>query len=111
MVTASTPSSSSASRSSTAGTAQHAGHKVALRAVRVGDADQLNAGQPGEHARMVRAHGADADDANPQRRVILHGLHHISVKCLPPRSSTVPTRLLARRSGAGDSNLPWVNTF
>ena len=40
--------------------AQHAGHKIALLAVGIGDADELHPGKIGKHARMVAAHDADA---------------------------------------------------
>ena len=49
------------------GAAQGAGDEIGLLAVGIGDGDQFDAGQPGEHAGMIAAHDADADDADAQR--------------------------------------------
>ena len=46
--------------------AKVAGDVLALLAVGIDDTDQLDAGQFRQHPRMVRAHHADADDADPQ---------------------------------------------
>ena len=49
--------------------AERAGHEVALLRFGVGNADQLHARKIGEHARMVAAHDADADDTDSKRLV------------------------------------------
>ena len=78
MVTASTPSCEQRVELVDRRAAEDARDQIALAAIRIGDADQLDAGQPGQHAGVVGAHDADADDADPQRRrAVLHGLHHV----------------------------------
>ena len=71
-----------------------------MRRARVGDADDLHARQVGEHTGMIAAHDPDADDAEPNRRV-LRGITHVIVH--PHRR--VPASafaLLACRPAAGD---------
>ena len=62
-----------------AGDAQGLRHEVALLLIRVADANELYARHIGEHARMVAAHDADADDADTQNslRVMCRGLPHV----------------------------------
>ena len=70
--------------------AERARDEVALGAIGIDHAHQLDAGQSGEDARVVGAHGADADHADAQRRAILHGLHHVFAKCLRPAAKRGP---------------------
>ena len=49
------------------GAAERVGDKLALLTVGIGHPDQLDAGHFRQHARMVAAHDADADNSNFQR--------------------------------------------
>ena len=91
MVMQSTLSASKALDVGDGGTAQRAGDEFGLLAVGIGDADKLGAGNAGEHARMIGAHDADADDANAQRalRAWICRLRH-ALKASPRGTSRVP---------------------
>ena len=54
--------------------------QLAMRGARIGDADDLDARQVGEHPGMVAAHDPDADHAKPNRlaRAILRGTAHLT---------------------------------
>ena len=79
MVTASTLRSSSSLDLADGLAAERAGDEIGLPAVGIGDADEFGARQPGEHARMIAAHDADADHADTQRtpRVRIYRLRHV----------------------------------
>ena len=64
-MTASTPRGSKRFQVVDRRTAQHAGDEIALGAVGIGNADELNAGKPGQNPGVVRTHCAHADDADP----------------------------------------------
>src|SRR6185437_8727647 len=68
--------------------AQGARHKFSLLAVWIGDANQFCARQSREHAGMIAAHNADADNPHTQRtlRACYCGLHHLST--VSPRPIT-----------------------
>ena len=66
MVTASTPACSNPSTSLQCGATQGPRHDVPLLTVRVGDSDKTHAGNIRQHAGMIAAHDADADDADFQ---------------------------------------------
>ncbi len=92
--------------------AEHAGHQIALAAIGIGDADELDAGQPGQNPGMIGAHGADADDADPQRCTTFYRLHH--GQTFPPDRTcpNAPEMSLARPMATGDRNLISLpNTF
>ena len=45
--------------------AHHAGDQFALRGIGIDDAGELDVGNAGQHAGMVRSHDTDADHADP----------------------------------------------
>jgi hypothetical protein len=70
------------------GAAERAGDEFAALAIGISDANQLDAGQLGKHASVVRAHDADADNADTQRAVPVHFLRltHDPKRPLLPRA-------------------------
>ena len=89
MVTASTPVADQGVGIVEGGAAERAGDEIAALAVRIGDADQLDARQLGEHAGVVRTHHADADDADAQYFV---GAHFLSLTHDPMRPLVTRSR-------------------
>jgi hypothetical protein len=51
------------------GAPERAGYLLATLAIRIGDADQLHAGQFRQHAGMIATHDADAHHADAQNTV------------------------------------------
>ena len=68
----------------TSGAADDLREQRAVRRTRIGDADDVHARQVGEDTGMIAAHDSNADDAEPNRRV-LRGTTHLSVhpRCRP----------------------------
>src|SRR4029077_6228337 len=71
--------------------AQGARHKFSLLTVWIGDANQFCARQAREHAGMIAAHNANADNPPPQRtlRACYCGLHHLSTVSPRPITSAL----------------------
>src|SRR5215831_2342166 len=81
--------------------AQCARDKLGLLAIRIGNSDQLGAGQAGKHTSMIAAHDADTDNPDTQRTLCARycRLHHLSMY---PHTPTLPLHHLARHRAAGD---------
>ena len=78
-----------------------------MAAVGVGDAEERDPGQAGQDAGVIGTHGANADDADSQRRARLNSLHHSELLPL-----NAPAKVLACPPAAGDDNLyKEPNTF
>ena len=82
----------------------HPRDKITLFTVRIGDANELNSGESGQYAGMVRTHGTHTDDADSKRRTVLHGSHHVLILAPELPTKKHPTNLVACPASAGDGN-------
>src|SRR5262249_3777579 len=82
------------------GAAERLAHRMRLGAVRVGNADEIDAGKLGKHAGMIAAHHADANDPDTQPAAGAHngGLHvNPPVRFTPALPSTAAAPRRPRR--------------
>ena len=90
------------------GAAERAGDKLALLVIGIDHADELNAGHFRQHARMVAAHDADANNANFQRITPSRPAHDRKGSLDTPSPSPSPSMAQAHLATHSGRNL---NTF
>ena len=95
--------------------ADELGGARAMRLQRIDHADQIDAGQPRQHARMVAAHHAGADDADP-KCIFRPGFHtrpeSVGTHFIDPDQikRETPRRFLARRHTCGECRETYART-